>query len=75
VLNTVLLATRERAHDLGVFKAVGMTPRQVIAMVVTMVAATGRIAGLIAVPAGIARQRAVLPMMTNGAQTAIPASI
>jgi hypothetical protein len=24
---------RERVHDLGVFKAVGMTPRQVIAMV------------------------------------------
>jgi putative ABC transport system permease protein len=47
VLNTVLLTTRERAHDLGVFKAVGMTPRQVIAMVVTTVAATGLIAGLI----------------------------
>ncbi len=33
VLNSVLMATRERAHDLGVFKAVGMTPRQTIAMV------------------------------------------
>jgi putative ABC transport system permease protein len=27
VLNTVALQTRERVHDLGVFKAVGMTPR------------------------------------------------
>src|SRR5262249_38632797 len=27
VLNTVVLQTRERVHDLGVFKAVGMTPR------------------------------------------------
>ena len=30
VLNTVVLHTRERVHDLGVFKAVGMTPRQTI---------------------------------------------
>jgi len=34
VLNTVVLGTRDRVHDLGVFKAVGMTPRQTIAMVV-----------------------------------------
>ena len=75
VLNTVVLMTRERVHDLGVFKAVGMTPGQAIAMVVTTVAATGLIAGLIAVPAGIALQRAILPIMGNGAQTAIPAAI
>src|SRR5262249_16899694 len=37
VLNTVLLGTRDRVHDLGVFKAVGMTPRQTIAMVVCWV--------------------------------------
>ena len=50
VLNTVVLNTRERVHDLGVFKAVGMTPRQIIAMVVCWVAGTGLVAGLIAVP-------------------------
>jgi putative ABC transport system permease protein len=27
VLNSVVMATRQRVHDLGVFKAVGMTPR------------------------------------------------
>ena len=75
VLNTVLLMTRERARDFGVFKAVGMTPRQTIAMVVTTVAATGLIAGLVAVPAGIALQRAVLPVMADGAQTALPAAV
>jgi putative ABC transport system permease protein len=75
VLNTVALMTRERAHDLGLFKAVGMTPRQTIAMVVTTVAATGLIAGLIAVPAGIALQRAILPMIGNAAQTGIPAAV
>ena len=41
VLNTVVLQTRERVHDLGVFKAIGMTPRQTIAMVVCSVAGVG----------------------------------
>ena len=75
VLNTVVLMTRERAYDIGVFKAVGMTPRQTIAMVVTTVAATGLIAGLIAVPAGIALHHAILPIMGNGAQTGFPPAI
>jgi hypothetical protein len=73
VTNTVVLTMRERVHDLGVFKAVGVTPRQVIAMVLTTVAATGLIAGLIAVPAGTALQRAILPVMGNAAQTGLPA--
>lgn len=75
VLNTVVLMTRERAHDLGVFKAVGMTPLQTIAMVVTTVAGTGLIAGVIAVPAGIALHHAILPIMGDGAQTGIPAGV
>jgi putative ABC transport system permease protein len=75
VLNTVVLMTRERVHDLGVFKAVGMTPRQTITMVVTTVAATGLIAGLIAVPVGIALHHAILPIMGNGAQTDFPPGI
>lgn len=39
VLNSVLMATREPVHDLGVFKAVGMTPRQTLAMVICWVRA------------------------------------
>jgi putative ABC transport system permease protein len=72
VLNTVVLQTRERVHDLGVFKAVGMTPRQTIAMVVCSVAGVGLLAGLIAVPLGIALHDYVLPIMGNAAQTAVP---
>lgn len=49
VLNTVVLDTRDRVHDLGVFKALGMTPRQTVAMVVTSVAGVGLLAGLLAV--------------------------
>jgi len=74
VLNTVVLHTRERAHDLGVFKAVGMTPRQTVTMVVCWVAGTGLVAGLLAVPAGMALHRLVLPVMAAAANLALPAS-
>ena len=74
VLNTVVLNTRDRVHDLGVFKAIGMTPRQVVAMVICWVAGTGLVAGLIALPAGIALQRVVLPVMASSANLGLPAS-
>lgn len=56
VLNSVLMATRERVHDLGVFKAVGMTPRQTLIMVVCWVIAPTIIAAVIALPAGLTLQ-------------------
>ncbi|MFE0810901.1 FtsX-like permease family protein [Streptomyces sp. NPDC058848] len=49
VLNSVLLDTREGIHDLGVCRAIGMTPRQTMGLVLAPVAVIG---GLIAVPAG-----------------------
>jgi putative ABC transport system permease protein len=75
VLNTVVLSTRERVHDLGVLKAVGMTPRQTITMVVCWVAGTGLVAGIIAVPAGMTLHRYVLPAMAAAANTGLPAGI
>ena len=75
VLNTVVLQTRERVHDLGVFKAIGMTPRQTMAMVVCSVAGIGLVAGLIAIPAGIAVHHFVLPAMGHAAQTDVPPSV
>ncbi len=75
VLNTVVLHIRERVHDIGVFKAIGMTPRQTIAMVVCWVAGTGLVAGLIAVPAGIVLHGAVLPAMANAADVGVPANL
>jgi putative ABC transport system permease protein len=74
VLNAVVLNTRERVHDLGVFKAVGMTPRQTIAMVLCWVAGAGLVAGVIAVPAGIAVHNYVLPAMASSANLGLPAS-
>jgi hypothetical protein len=57
-----------------VFKAIGMIPRQVIAMVVCWVAGIGLVAGLIALPAGIALHHAVLPVMASSANLGLPAS-
>jgi len=75
VLNTVVLQTRERVYDLGVFKAVGMTPRQTIAMVISTVAGIGLVAGLIAIPAGVALHQYVVPVMGNAVHTALPAAV
>ena len=75
VLNSVVLQTRERVHDLGVFKAVGMTPRQTVAMVLCSVAGTGLLAGVLAVPAGIVVHRYVLPAMAGAAGLGVPSSL
>jgi putative ABC transport system permease protein len=75
VLNTVVLQTRERVHDLGVFKAVGMTPRQTVTMVLCSVVGTGLLAGVLAVPAGIAVHRYVIPAMAGAAGLSVPASL
>jgi putative ABC transport system permease protein len=75
VLNTVVLQIRERVHDLGVFKAIGMTPRQTIAMVVCSVTGIGIAAGVIAIPAGIALHDYVVPIMGHGAQTNLPPAL
>ncbi|MEU0560857.1 FtsX-like permease family protein [Dactylosporangium sp. NPDC006015] len=74
VLNTVVLDTRERVHDLGVFKALGMSPRQTVTMVLTSVTGTGLLAGAIGVPLGIVLHHAVLPAMGRAANTGIPSS-
>jgi putative ABC transport system permease protein len=75
VLNTVALHTRERVHDLGVFKAIGMTPRQTVAMVLSSVTGTGLLAGVLAVPAGIAVHHSVIPAMAGAAGLGVPASL
>jgi putative ABC transport system permease protein len=75
VLNTVALQIRERAHDIGVFKALGMTPRQALVMVVCSVAITGLVAGIIAVPAGILLHHNVLPAMAHAANSDLPGSV
>jgi putative ABC transport system permease protein len=75
VLNTVALQIRERAHDIGVFKSVGMTPRQTLAMILCSVAVAGLVAGIIAVPAGMYLHDGVVPTMASAANSGTPASL
>jgi putative ABC transport system permease protein len=53
VLTSVLMLTRERVHDLGIFKALGMTPRQTLTMVVCWVIVPAVAAATIAIPLAI----------------------
>ncbi|MEU5403801.1 FtsX-like permease family protein [Streptomyces sp. NPDC005963] len=75
VLNSVVLDTRERVHDLGVCKALGMSPRQTVSLVLASVAAIGMLGGLIGVPAGFALHGFVLPVMGRAVGTALPPSV
>jgi putative ABC transport system permease protein len=75
VLNTVALQIRERSHDIGIFKALGMTPRQTLTMVICSVGITGLVAGIVAVPAGILLHHNVLPAMAHAANSGLPASV
>jgi putative ABC transport system permease protein len=53
VLTCVLILTREHVHDLGIFKAVGMTPRQTLTMILCWVTAPAIAAAATAIPAAI----------------------
>ncbi|MEW1547696.1 ABC transporter permease [Streptomyces tsukubensis] len=75
VLNGVLLDTRERIRELGVHKAVGMTPRQTVAMVLTSVVGTGLVAGALGVPLGVALHGQVLPAMGDSVGLRLPDSV
>jgi putative ABC transport system permease protein len=75
VLNTVALQIRERAHEIGVFKSIGMTPRQTLAMIVCSVAFTGLAAGIVAIPAGVSLHHGVVPVMAHAANSGYPASL
>ena len=75
VLNTVVLQLRERVHDLGVFKAVGMTPRQSVTMVICSVLVVGLVAGVVAVPVGVLVHNEILPVMAHAANSGVPQSI
>jgi putative ABC transport system permease protein len=74
VFNTVVLNTRERVHEIGVLKTLGMTPRQVRVSVVAAMAGIGLVAGALAVPLGDLLQHRVLPIMADAAGTGLPRS-
>ena len=69
VFNTVVLNARERRRDLGMLKSIGMTPRQVIVMMVTSVGVLGVLGGAIGVPLGLVAHDVVGPAMLEAAQS------
>ncbi|MFF8026902.1 ABC transporter permease [Streptomyces sp. NPDC007896] len=75
VLNGVVLDTRERVRDLGIHKALGMTPRQTVVMVVTSVVMTGLVGGGVAVPLGVALHGWIMPAMGHSAGLNLPESV
>jgi putative ABC transport system permease protein len=74
VLNTVLMSTRDRIHDLGIFKALGMRPAQMVTMVTCWVAGPAVLAAAIAAPAAVALNSATVKAMAGTAHTGVPAS-
>jgi putative ABC transport system permease protein len=72
VFNTVVLNTRERRRDLGMLKSIGMTPRQLIGMLLTSMGVIGALGGLLGVPLGIAAHQFVVPAMVHSGQLEVP---
>ncbi|MEV7286973.1 FtsX-like permease family protein [Streptomyces sp. NPDC093252] len=72
VLNTAVLDTRDRVHALGVHRALGMTPRQTVGMVLTSVGAVGLVAGVVGVPLGVLLHRRVVPLMGDAVGMRLP---
>jgi putative ABC transport system permease protein len=70
----VLMTTRDRVHDLGIFKSLGMRPGQVLLMVVCWIVVPAVLAGAIAAPAAVALNSATVHAMAGTAHTGVPAS-
>ena len=65
VFNTLLLHIRERTRDAATLKALGMTPGQVVTMVVASACVLGLLGALLGVPAGIWLHQWLLALMSS----------
>jgi putative ABC transport system permease protein len=75
ILNSVVLDTRERVRDLGICRALGMTPGQTTAQVLVTVAGLGLAGGLAGAPLGIALHHAVMPMVLHAVGSNTPGRV
>jgi putative ABC transport system permease protein len=76
VANTVLLESRERARETAILRAVGMTPRQVVGMVVASVVPLGIVAAIVGIPVGLWLMHSVIDRMGLIAlASSVPASL
>ncbi|MEV4619611.1 FtsX-like permease family protein [Asanoa sp. NPDC049573] len=75
VFNTVVLNVRERRRDLGMLKSIGMTPRQVVTMVLSSMALVGVVGGVLGIPLGVLAHHYILPAAADAARVTIPYSV
>ncbi|MFF2147665.1 FtsX-like permease family protein [Kitasatospora sp. NPDC058190] len=74
VFNTVVLEIRERTRDMGVTKALGMTPAQTVGVVLASVLLVGAVGGAIGLPVGLLLHGLTVPAMGHSAGLNFPAS-
>ena len=72
IFNTLLLNTRERVRDTATLKAVGMSPRQVVAMVAASAGLIALVGGVVAVPVGVGLHRYLLDLISVSAGNDTP---
>jgi putative ABC transport system permease protein len=73
LLTTALLGVRERVRDFGIFKAVGLTPGQVMITVVTGAGLLAALAALAGIPLGLLVTRLLFDQL--GEQTGIGSGV
>jgi putative ABC transport system permease protein len=74
LLATLLLAVRERVREVGLLKAIGLTPRQVSGTVVWSQAVLGGAAALVGIPLGLAFFRLAIGLTGGSDEFAYPAA-
>jgi putative ABC transport system permease protein len=74
IFNTLLLTTRERVRDIAILKALGMTPGQVTAMVITSACVLGAVGSILGIPAGIVLYNYLVDAMARVANFTISSS-
>jgi putative ABC transport system permease protein len=72
VFNMLLLNTRERVHDTATLKAVGMSPRQVMAMVAASAGLLALVGGLLALPIGLILHHVLNDIISSAAGNDTP---
>lgn len=75
VFNTVALNARERRRDLGMLKSIGMTPRQVVTMMVMSMAGLSAIGGLVGIGLGVIAHRQIMQLAAAASQIDMPDSV
>ena len=75
VLNAMIMVVRERVHDLGVVKAIGMTPRQTVTMVLLWAVAPAVGAAVIGVPVALVLHGLTMHAIGSRTDIGVPSAL